>query len=114
MAATSSGLLRALSLSALCAVANSAFATTNDAFASQVRVHRNAMAHSESAVTEAALLCTNLPPSRTMDEPRCVAWRLHLRALSDKERTETCDTAELPAISHIRRCFLGGLAGSAA
>jgi hypothetical protein len=114
MTATSSGLLRVVCLLAVCAAADSASANTNDAFASQVRAHRNAMVHSESAVGEAALLCTNLPSSRAMNEPRCVAWRLHLRALSDRERNEACDTTELPAISHIGRCFLGGLADSAA
>lgn len=114
MVATSSGLLRVLYASALCMAANSAFANTNEQFAAQVRAHRSAMAHNESAVGEAAQLCAPLPPSRAMDEPKCVAWRLHIRALSDKRRTETCDTSELPAISHIRRCFLAGLTDSAA
>src|SRR5262245_61271256 len=114
MTATSSGLLRVLCVLAVGAATDAALASTNDQFASQVRAHRNTMVHSESAVGEAALLCTNLPPSRAMDEPRCVAWRLHLRALSDKERTEICDGPALSTITHIRRCFLGGLAGSAA
>ena len=114
MIAISSGLLRVLCSLTVCAAANSALASTNDQFASQVRAHRHTMAHSESAVGEAALLCTSLPTSRAMDEPRCVAWRLHLRALSDKERTETCDRPELSPITHIGRCFLGGLADSAA
>jgi hypothetical protein len=108
------GLLRVLCLSAVCVAANSAFASTNEQFASQVRAHRHAMAHSEAAVGEAAVLCTGLAPGRAMDTPVCVAWRLHLRALSDKERTEACDAPESTAITHIRRCFLGGLAGSAA
>jgi hypothetical protein len=94
--------------------ASSAVANTNQQFAAQVRAHRSAMAHSQSAVGEAAQLCTALPPSRAMDEPKCVAWRLHVRALSDKDRTEVCDTSELSGISHFRRCFLGGLTGSAA
>ena len=114
MTTTSSGLPRVLCLLAVSAAANSAFANTNDQFASQVRAHRNTMAQNESAVGEAAVLCSSLPPSRAMDEPKCVAWRLHLRALSDKQRTEACDSPEWTTIVHIRRCFLGGLAGSAA
>ncbi len=114
MVATSSGLLRALYASALCMAANSAFASTNQQFSDQVRVHRSAMAQSESAVGVATRLCGALSPSRAMDEPKCVAWRLHMRALSDRKRAETCDTSELSAITHIRRCLLGGLPDSAA
>jgi len=93
--------------------AGAAFASTNPQFAAQVRAHRSEMAHNPSAVGEAARLCATLPPSRALDEPRCVAWRLHVRALSDKERTENCDSDERSAIGHIARCVLGGLAGSA-
>jgi hypothetical protein len=114
MVATSSGLLRVLYALALCMAAHSTFANTNHEFASQVRAHRNAMMHNEAAVGSAAQLCAALAPSRAMDEPRCVAWRLHMRALSDKERTNACDTGEMSAVSSIRRCFLGGLSGSAA
>jgi hypothetical protein len=114
MVATSSGLLRVLYALALCMAANSTFANTSQDFAVQVRGHRNAMMHNEVAVGDAARLCTTLPASRAMDDPRCVAWRLHIRALSDKERTETCDIGETSAIRSIRRCFLDGLAGSAA
>jgi hypothetical protein len=114
MVATSSGLLRVLVALALCTAAGSTLANTNPEFAIQLRAHRIAMMHSEAAVVEAAVHCTALPPSRAMDEPRCVAWRLHLRALADRQREETCDSAEMSAISSIRRCFLGGLAGSAA
>jgi len=114
MGSTSSGLLRVLYASAFCMAAGSAIANTNPQFAAQVRAHRSAMAHDESAVGQAAQLCASPPPSRAIDEPRCVAWRLHMRALSDKERTESCDTSELSAIGHIKRCLLGGLTGSAA
>ena len=114
MAATLSESMRILCASAFCMAATSAFANTNQQFAAQVRAHRSEMAHNESAVAEAAVLCTDLPPSRAMEEPRCVAWRLHVRALSDKARTETCGAGEASAITHITRCLLGGLAGSAA
>jgi hypothetical protein len=114
MVAPSSGLLRVLIASAFCMAASSAFANTNEQFSAQVRAHRSAMTHDESAVGQAARHCTALAPNRAMDEPQCVAWRLHMRALSDKERTETCDTSELSAITLIRRCFLGSLTGSAA
>ena len=114
MVATSTGLRRALYASALCMAANSALASTHQQFSDQVRVHRSAMAQSESAVGEAAQLCIALSPSRAMDEPRCVALRLHLRALSDRKRAQACDTSELSAITHITRCFLGGLPDSAA
>ena len=114
MVATWSGLLRVLYASALCMAASSALANTSQQFAAQVRAHLSAMAHNESAVGDAAQLCVVLPPSRAMDEPKCVAWHLHLRALSDKERTQSCDASELSAVSHIRRCFLGALAGTAA
>ena len=92
----------------------SAFANTNQQFADQVQSFRHEMAHNDSAVVEAALLCANLAATRAMDEPKCVAWRLHVRALSDKARTETCGGGGLSAIGHIQRCVLGGLAGSAA
>jgi hypothetical protein len=114
MAATLSGLLRVLCASAFCLAATSAFANTNQEFAAQLRAHRSEMAHNESAVAEAARLCTGLPPSRAIEEPKCVAWSLHLRALSEKKRTETCAAGDSSAITHITRCLLGGLAGSAA
>src|SRR5262245_54463200 len=114
MVATSSRWLRTLCATALCMAAHAAWANTNEQFAAQVRAHRQTMAQNPSAVGEAALQCTQLAPHRAMDEPRCVAWRLHVRALSEKQRAETCDTAELSAINHLRRCLLGGLPGSAA
>jgi len=114
MVATNSPVLRVLMVLALGMAAQSAFASTNEQFAAQVRAHRAAMAHDQSAVKDAAALCAGLPPARAMDEPKCVAWHLHVRGLSDKERSDTCDTHGLPAISHIRRCLLDGLAGSAA
>jgi hypothetical protein len=114
MVATSLGLIRIVYASALCVAASAAVANTNPQFSAQVRGHRSTMAQSESAVGEATRLCATLSASRAMDEPRCVALRLHLRTLSDRKRTETCDTSELSAIAHIRRCFLGGLPDSAA
>jgi hypothetical protein len=114
MLATSSGLPRVLYASVICMASNAALANTNQEFAAQVRAHRGAMAHNASAVGEAARLCAGLPAGRAMDEPKCVAWRLHMRALSEKERAETCDTGELSALGHIRRCLLGGLTDTAA
>jgi hypothetical protein len=111
MLAPSSALSRFLFASALCVAGGAAFASTNEQFASQVQAHRSAMARSESVVTDTARFCSGLPTARAMDEAKCVAWRLHVR---DKERTNACENTELLDMSQLRRCLLGGLAGSAA
>lgn len=113
MLATLPRLLRVVPAAVLCMAATSAFANANPQFAAQVRAHRADMARNESVVAQAALLCTSLPPDREMQEPKCVAFRLHMRALSAKDRQESCETAD-SSIPHIARCLLGGLAGSAA
>ena len=114
MVAAKSEALRVLVAAACWAAGHSAVASTNEQFAAQVRAHRIAMAQDPSAVRDAAAWCAGLPPGRAMDDPRCVAWHLHVRAQSDQERSDACETGGLPAISHIRRCLLDGLAGSAA
>ena len=113
MLATFPKLLPVVYAAVLCVAGTSAFANSSPQFAAQVRAHRAEMARSPSVVAEAALLCTSLPPDREMQEPTCVAFRLHLRALAAKDRQESCDTGH-STIPHIARCLLGGLAGSAA
>jgi hypothetical protein len=97
----------------LCMAAVSAFANANQEFAAEVRAHRAEMAHNESVVAQAAQLCASLPANREMEEPRCVAVRLHLRALAARDRHDLCETGSY-TIGRMARCLLGGLAGSAA
>jgi len=106
-------LLRVLQAAVLSMAATSAFANSSQDFGAQVRTHRAEMARNTSAVTEAAVLCTNLPLGHEMREPKCVALRLHMRALAAKDRHESCDIGDT-TITHIARCVLGGLPGSAA
>lgn len=112
MFATSPRSLRVLLAAVLCMAASSAFANANQEFAAELRAHRADMARSESAVAQAAELCAALPSNREMDEPRCVALLLHLRALAARDRHDLCSTSD--SITRMARCLLGGLAGSAA
>lgn len=113
MLATSPRVLRVVSAAVLCVAATSAFANASPEFATQVRAHRADMARSELVVAQAARLCSALSSDREMQEPRCVALRLHMRALATKDRHESCEMGD-SSITHIARCLLGGLAGSAA
>ena len=105
--------LRVLLAAVLCMAAASAFANANQEFAAEVRAQRAEMARNESVVAQAALLCADLPSSREMEEPRCVAFRLHMRALAARDRHDLCGTGN-STIGRMARCLLGGLAGSAA
>jgi hypothetical protein len=113
MLATLPRLLRVVYAAVLCMAGTSVFANASPQFAAQVRAHRADMARNASVVAETAQLCTSLPSDREMQEPKCVALRLHMRALAAKHRQESCDTGD-STIPHIARCLLGGLTGSAA
>lgn len=99
----------------LCAAAigsGAAMASTNPQFSAQVQAHREALARSAAVAADTARLCAGLDARLAMDEPRCVAWRLHQRSRSD--RAAACEADEGPFVTRIARCLLHGLAGSAA
>jgi len=106
-------LLRVVPVAVLCVATASAFATSSRDFAAQVDAHRAEMARNGAVVAQTALLCGNLPSDRAMEEPKCVALHLHMRALAAKERHGSCGAGD-STITQVARCLLGGLAGSAA
>lgn len=81
---------------------------SNQDFAAQVRAWRGQLAASESALGQVALLCNNLPAHRAVEEPQCVALRLHLRAQAP---TQALPGAAGETLSGCARSALSGMLG---
>jgi hypothetical protein len=85
---------------------------SNQDFAAQVRAWRGQMAASESVLGQAALLCTNLPSHRAVEEPQCVALRLHLRSRAQAQaQVQGAPGAGAETLSGCARSALSGMLG---
>jgi hypothetical protein len=90
---------------------------SNQEFSAQVRAWRGQLAAAESVVGQAALLCTNLPAHRAVEEPQCVALRLHLRAQRQAQAPGQSTPQPRPGVavetlSGCARSALSGVLGS--